>query len=109
MGGRNSAPPPQFKPKAIEPSKITSVSQELCEKDYQIIYKEPCTQFTQKIMCFFAKNGSAPIDCEICKSSTSLKIYSGKNAQTACNHYIPCNECRGRTVRRLLRCVSCCL
>lgn len=108
--GRSSAPPPtHFKPKGIESAKINMTHHELDEGDYQIIYKESCSQFTQKMMCFFSKNGSAPLDCEICKSSTTLKIYTGKNAQTTCNHYIPCNECRGRTVRRLLRCVSCCL
>eukprot|EP01023_Acetabularia_acetabulum_P012278 TRINITY_DN15744_c0_g2_i4.p2 TRINITY_DN15744_c0_g2~~TRINITY_DN15744_c0_g2_i4.p2 ORF type:complete len:192 (-),score=-0.61 TRINITY_DN15744_c0_g2_i4:115-690(-) len=25
-----------------------------------------------------------------------------------CDHYVVCNECRGRTVRRLMRCVECC-
>lgn len=90
-------------------SPMTSSSATLTESESQVIYKELCNPFTQRILCFFSSNGAVPLVCDICKSSTILEVCKGKNAQMACGHYVPCNECRGRTVRRLLRCVNCCL
>ena len=81
----------------------------LNETEYQVLYKELCNPFTQRILCSFSNNGAVPLVCDICKSATILEVCKGKNAQMACGHYIPCNECRGRTVRRLLRCVTCCV
>lgn len=112
--GRNSAPPPSLDTSldinipSLEVAK-KPIARELEEGEYQISHKEACSQFSEKIMCFFVKNGTAPLDCSICEDTTTLKILPGKNAQTVCNHFIPCNECRGRTVRRLLRCISCCI
>ena len=106
---RNSGAFSNFVPGGTQNVEVSQTSSPtLTENESQVIYKEMCNPFTQRIICFFSSDGGVPIVCDICKSTTTLEVCKGKNAQMACGHYIACNECRGRTVRRLLRCVSCC-
>lgn len=74
----------------------------------KVMYKPATNPFTQKIICFTKSDNIITTDCDICNGTTTITIKSGENAIMSCGHYIVCNECRGRTVRRILRCISCC-
>lgn len=93
-------PPVCIKPKAMS-APVNSSS-------FSLLYNEGAAGFTDRILCYYTENGSVPVDCKVCNSASSLEVVQGTNAIMQCNHYVVCNECRGRTVRRLLRCVECC-
>ena len=51
-----------------------------------------------------------PFYCSHCKRSQSISDQAtSKRISTSCEHYTPCNECRCRVVRQLLRCPTCCM
>mmetsp|Transcript_922 Transcript_922/g.1480 ORF Transcript_922/g.1480 Transcript_922/m.1480 type:complete len:398 (-) Transcript_922:87-1280(-) len=84
-------------------------SEPLSESAYSTIINGASNGFTQRYTCYYSENGSVPIDCDLCSEPSCLEVNKVKNAKMSCGHYVVCNECRGRTVRRLLRCPDCSL
>mmetsp|Transcript_22574 Transcript_22574/g.38583 ORF Transcript_22574/g.38583 Transcript_22574/m.38583 type:complete len:358 (+) Transcript_22574:154-1227(+) len=98
---------PDFsKPNSPDTSISTSSSAGNCP--YRLNFHDAGKSFCKRMVCFFPKEGEYSVYCEICDGETSVEIAQGKNAVMKCKHYVVCNECRCRVVRRLLRCVDCC-
>jgi len=76
------------------------------DSKYKIVYHESGSGFTGRISCYFNNFDDISFHCDVCCSKTSVSIQ--KNTFSSCGHYVACNECRGRDIRRLLRCVECC-
>ena len=64
--------------------------------------------FATRVDEYFMEIGLIPFYCVVCKSSSALE-FTGSCVVASCGHYIPCNECRARLVRQILRCPSCCM
>ena len=79
------------------------------DSKYKIFYHEPGSGFTRRISCYFNDVDCISVHCDVCNSETRVEIQkNSKNIHSSCGHYVVCNECRGRDIRRLLRCVDCC-
>jgi len=74
----------------------------------QLLIHSQTENFAQKLVVFSKQEGEFTFFCELCSADSQIVLKNGSNSFTKCGHYIACNECRGRTVRRLLRCEACC-
>jgi len=77
-------------------------------KPIKIGLSEKSNMFSPKLSAFIRQEGTFPFLCDICNQESYLTAKRRGNMVTSCGHYVACNECRGRTVRRLLRCGTCC-
>jgi len=87
-------PPPSYNQHQLKPIKIS--------------LSEKTDMFSPKLSAFIRQEGTFPFMCDVCNQESYLTAKRRGNMVTSCGHYVACNECRGRTVRRLLRCATCC-
>ena len=64
--------------------------------------------FKNRILCYFKEPGIIPFYCILCRKESFINFNSNNTVSVFCGHFIACNECRGRSVRRILRCKKCC-
>ena len=83
-------------PKKQLPTSKFTLHQVSCDKE-----------FTNRVVIHFKTNGVVPFYCELCDCQ-SYASKKGSKVTVTCSHYVACNECRGRSIRRILRCVECC-
>ena len=96
-------------PNIDETKKEIQIQSPLYHSDFKLVHKDCTKRFSKRILCYFAKSGSVKMDCDICDDVSELQTFVGSGATLNCNHYVACNECRCRIVRRLLRCSNCCI
>lgn len=75
--------------------------------EYTVNYVVSNKEFTNRIVIHFKSNGLVPFYCELCKKE-SFVLKKQSKIIVSCGHFVPCNECRGRSIRRILRCITCC-
>ena len=78
----------------------------MSDSKFKLYYHASSSEFTRRISCYFSNKDNITVDCDVCCSKTKIQI--NQNGHTSCGHYVVCNECRGRDIRRILRCVECC-
>ena len=90
---------------AILPS--SSAQRILTDNKYKISYISGGKDFESRVLCYFTESGVIPFYCNVCRRESYIKISKNNTITTSCNHFVSCNECRGRSVRRILRCKEC--
>jgi len=78
----------------------------LSDGKYRVCYISGGKDFTNRVLCYFTESGVIPFNCSLCRGESYIEI-KDSNVTTSCNHFVACNECRGRSVRRILRCKEC--
>jgi len=79
----------------------------LSDSKYRVCYISGGKDFESRVLCYFTESGVIPFYCNVCRRESYIKISKNNTITTSCNHFVSCNECRGRSVRRILRCKEC--
>merc|ERR1712130_815133 len=69
---------------------------------------EEQTSFASSIKLFFHPTRTASFFCTLCNHTVHVTAEKSGRLSISCAHYQPCNECRFRVVRQILRCPHCC-